>query len=175
MAAAAKALERERLTQANLVAFDNRSLANLFAVSPNLCGRKFELKVDSVRFVGHPRSILPDKDEEEWASPEWKKAVDEGKKKKKKREEIKTTTTTTTTTEAPEGATAITDKEDTDKKETGEKKKEEEEDDEEEEEEAVLNMFVVVFALSARTSYSVVKQYHDLAMDIAQAIRNEEL
>lgn len=33
-------------------------LSTLFAVKPELCNRKFELKVNDVRFVGHP-TLLP--------------------------------------------------------------------------------------------------------------------
>ncbi len=38
-----------------------------------------------------------------------------------------------------------------------------------------ITMFVVVVALNSQTSYPVVKSYHELAKDIAQAIRNEEM
>ena len=32
-------------------------LSNLFAVHPKLCDEKFELKINDVRFVGHPVSL----------------------------------------------------------------------------------------------------------------------
>lgn len=37
-----------------LVGFPDQVLSNLFAVKTQLCGKKFELKVNDVRFVGHP-------------------------------------------------------------------------------------------------------------------------
>jgi hypothetical protein len=40
-----------------LPAFPSKDLANLFAVSSKLCGEKFELKINDVRFVGHPVSM----------------------------------------------------------------------------------------------------------------------
>lgn len=35
----------------------DKVLSNLFAVKPELCGKKFELKVNDVRFVGHPTQL----------------------------------------------------------------------------------------------------------------------
>lgn len=37
-----------------MVFFPSQVLSTLFAVKPELCERKFELKVNDVRFVGHP-------------------------------------------------------------------------------------------------------------------------
>lgn len=37
--------------------FPSKVLSNLFAVHPRLCDRKFELKINDVRFVGHPISL----------------------------------------------------------------------------------------------------------------------
>lgn len=37
-----------------LTGFKDEVLSTLFAVKPELCNRKFELKVNDVRFVGHP-------------------------------------------------------------------------------------------------------------------------
>ncbi|XP_067140481.1 GATOR1 complex protein NPRL3 isoform X2 [Centruroides vittatus] len=37
----------------------DKVLSNLFAVKPELCGKKFELKVNDVRFVGHPTQLSP--------------------------------------------------------------------------------------------------------------------
>lgn len=37
-----------------VVGFVDSVLANMFAVSSKLCGQKFELKINDVRFVGHP-------------------------------------------------------------------------------------------------------------------------
>ncbi|GLV44413.1 Nitrogen permease regulator-like 3 [Carabus blaptoides fortunei] len=41
-----------------LTGFKDEVLSTLFAVKPDLCNRKFELKVNDVRFVGHP-TLLP--------------------------------------------------------------------------------------------------------------------
>ncbi|XP_077525983.1 GATOR complex protein Nprl3 isoform X1 [Haemaphysalis longicornis] len=38
----------------NLVLISDKALSNLFATKSDLCNRKFELKVNDVRFVGHP-------------------------------------------------------------------------------------------------------------------------
>lgn len=37
-----------------LVGFEDKTLANLLAVKTKLCGSKFNLKIDDVRFVGYP-------------------------------------------------------------------------------------------------------------------------
>ena len=44
----------------HLTGFSDETLANIFAVSSKLCGSKFELKLNDVRFVGHPVSLEPD-------------------------------------------------------------------------------------------------------------------
>lgn len=44
-----------------LTGFKDEVLSTLFAVKPELCNRKFELKVNDVRFVGHP-TLLPSKE-----------------------------------------------------------------------------------------------------------------
>lgn len=41
-----------------LSGFTDEMLSTLFAVKAELCNRKFELKVNDVRFVGHP-TLLP--------------------------------------------------------------------------------------------------------------------
>ena len=46
--------------QGQLHGLSDETLANLFSVSKDLCGSKFELKVNDVRFVGHPVSLEPD-------------------------------------------------------------------------------------------------------------------
>ncbi len=145
-------LRGERLSRANLVAFDNKTLAHLFAVSPALCDEKFELKVDLVRFVGHPRSIEPLPNEV---------VADEGKSAASSQPAA--TAAAASPSEVPSSSTSPS------------TSALDEDDPEDKKDESALTMFVVVFALSARASYSVVKQYHELARDVAQAIRNEEL
>lgn len=49
--------DQDRLDASSLITFPNKELSNLFAVSQSLCGSKFELKIDDVRFVGHPYSL----------------------------------------------------------------------------------------------------------------------
>ncbi|GAB6027325.1 hypothetical protein CHUAL_001607 [Chamberlinius hualienensis] len=41
----------------HLIGFSDKLLSNLFAVKTKLCGRKLELKVNDVRFVGHPMEV----------------------------------------------------------------------------------------------------------------------
>jgi hypothetical protein len=43
-----------------LTGFSDETLANIFAFSKSLCGSKFELKLNDVRFVGHPISLEPE-------------------------------------------------------------------------------------------------------------------
>ncbi|KAJ8673394.1 hypothetical protein QAD02_004656 [Eretmocerus hayati] len=45
-------------THGNLTGLSDEVLSTLFAVKPELCESKFELKVNDVRFVGHP-TLLP--------------------------------------------------------------------------------------------------------------------
>ena len=45
------------LAASSLAEFPSKVLSNLFAVSPKLCDEKFELKINDVRFVGHPLSL----------------------------------------------------------------------------------------------------------------------
>ena len=44
--------------------FPSKVLANLFCVSSKLCDDKFELKINDVRFVGHPVSLEVKPEEE---------------------------------------------------------------------------------------------------------------
>lgn len=46
------------ICKGQLSGFTDEMLSTLFAVKPELCNRKFELKVNDVRFVGHP-TLLP--------------------------------------------------------------------------------------------------------------------
>lgn len=45
----------------NIIAEADETLCNIFSVRPNLCGHKFEIKINNVRHVGHPISLLPSK------------------------------------------------------------------------------------------------------------------
>lgn len=42
------------INKGNLTGITDEVLASLFAVKPELCNQKFELKVNDVRFVGYP-------------------------------------------------------------------------------------------------------------------------
>lgn len=48
------AKECESLNADNLPTFSNKVLSNLLAAHPSLCDNKFELKINDIRFVGHP-------------------------------------------------------------------------------------------------------------------------
>ncbi|GFV12196.1 GATOR complex protein NPRL3 [Trichonephila clavipes] len=43
--------------ECSLTGFDDKLLSTLFAVKPELCGEKFELKIENVRFIGHPTHL----------------------------------------------------------------------------------------------------------------------
>ncbi|XP_017769595.1 PREDICTED: nitrogen permease regulator 3-like protein isoform X2 [Nicrophorus vespilloides] len=45
---------RSNINKCQLTGFTDEVLSSLFAVKPELCNRKFELKVNDVRFVSHP-------------------------------------------------------------------------------------------------------------------------
>lgn len=47
----------ESLSAENLPEFPSKVLSNMFAVHSELCDKKFELKINDVRFVGHPLSL----------------------------------------------------------------------------------------------------------------------
>jgi len=47
---------------AKVIGITDNSFSNLFAVNIKLCGQKFELKVNDVRFVGHPMFLTRDGD-----------------------------------------------------------------------------------------------------------------
>lgn len=53
------ASETDRLQMRNVIGENDEALCNMFSVNPNLCGQKFEIKINSVRHVGHPMSLLP--------------------------------------------------------------------------------------------------------------------
>lgn len=53
------AQEQDRLQFKSVIGENDEALCNLFSVHPNLCGQKFEIKINSVRHVGHPMSLLP--------------------------------------------------------------------------------------------------------------------
>lgn len=42
------------ISKGSLTGISDEVLSSLFAVKPELCNQKFELKVNDVRFVGHP-------------------------------------------------------------------------------------------------------------------------
>ena len=46
--------ECESLNAGHLPTFPNKVLSNLLAAHPSLCDNKFELKINDIRFVGHP-------------------------------------------------------------------------------------------------------------------------
>ncbi|XP_060804161.1 GATOR complex protein NPRL3 [Amyelois transitella] len=50
--------QTSNICQGQLSGFTDEMLSTLFAVKAELCNRKFELKVNDVRFVGHP-TLLP--------------------------------------------------------------------------------------------------------------------
>ena len=56
-ATSAASVESNNLRTENLPEFPSKVLSNLFAVHPKLCDQKFELKINDVRFVGHPLSL----------------------------------------------------------------------------------------------------------------------
>ncbi|XP_056608635.1 GATOR complex protein NPRL3 isoform X3 [Triplophysa dalaica] len=52
--------EQTPLTDEQLVAgFSDSILATILATKSDMCGKKFELKIDNVRFVGHPTLLQP--------------------------------------------------------------------------------------------------------------------
>lgn len=51
-------LEQDLVQLRNLIGENDDALCNMFSVNPNLCGQKFEIKINSVRHVGHPMSLL---------------------------------------------------------------------------------------------------------------------
>lgn len=54
------------INKENLTGFTDEVLSSLFAVKTELCNRKFELKVNDVRFVSHPTLLqLRNKQEKE--------------------------------------------------------------------------------------------------------------
>lgn len=60
-------MQHFRLNEQTLPAFQSKHLSNLFAVPKDLCERKFELKIDDVRFVGFPCSLeILDEDKYKW-------------------------------------------------------------------------------------------------------------
>lgn len=52
-------IEQDLLQFRNIISENDEALCNMFSVNPNLCGQKFEIKINSVRHVGHPMSLLP--------------------------------------------------------------------------------------------------------------------
>lgn len=50
--------EQDRLQSRSIINENDEALCNMFSVNPNLCGQKFEIKINSVRHVGHPMSLL---------------------------------------------------------------------------------------------------------------------
>ncbi|GAB0099511.1 GATOR complex protein NPRL3 [Sergentomyia squamirostris] len=56
--------QTSNIYKGNLFGFSDEVLSTLFAVKQELCNRKFELKVNDVRFVSHPTLMQPKKDEQ---------------------------------------------------------------------------------------------------------------
>lgn len=59
-----QSLPFQNSTNGNLTGLSDEVLSTLFAVKPELCETKFELKVNDVRFVGHP-TVLPSRNDKE--------------------------------------------------------------------------------------------------------------
>lgn len=53
------ASEQDLLQLQSVIGENDEALCNMFSVNPNLCGQKFEIKINNVRHVGHPMSLLP--------------------------------------------------------------------------------------------------------------------
>lgn len=53
--------QTSNIYKGHLTGFQDEVLSTLFAVKPELCERKFELKVNDVRFVGHPTLLQSSK------------------------------------------------------------------------------------------------------------------
>ncbi|XP_064477969.1 GATOR1 complex protein NPRL3-like [Ornithodoros turicata] len=53
----AKTAETSHKNLASLVQISDKALSNLFATKSELCNQKFEVKVNKVRFVGHPMQL----------------------------------------------------------------------------------------------------------------------
>lgn len=51
--------EQDRLQIRNVISESDEALCNIFSVNPNLCGQKLEIKINNVRHVCHPMSLLP--------------------------------------------------------------------------------------------------------------------
>ena len=51
------AVLEKNLRADNLAEYPSKVLSNMFAAHPKLCDKKFELKINDVRFVGHPISL----------------------------------------------------------------------------------------------------------------------
>lgn len=49
---------KDRLQFQSVINESDEALCNMFSVHPNLCGEKFEIKIGSVRHVGHPQSLM---------------------------------------------------------------------------------------------------------------------
>ncbi|XP_040581661.1 GATOR1 complex protein NPRL3 [Lepeophtheirus salmonis] len=62
-------ISNKDLTWENLADFPSSVLSNLFAVNPELCDSKFELKVNDVRFVGHPINLEITSEEAKYLPP----------------------------------------------------------------------------------------------------------
>lgn len=50
--------ENELLRYQSVINESDEALCNMFSVNPSLCGQKFEIKINNVRHVGHPMSLL---------------------------------------------------------------------------------------------------------------------
>jgi len=59
--------EPTNIKDGQLDGLSDETLANLFSVSKIMCGAKFELKLNDVRFVGHPVSLEPDTSSDSFA------------------------------------------------------------------------------------------------------------
>lgn len=50
--------EQDRSQIRNVICENDEALCNMFSVNPNLCGHKLEIKINNVRYVCHPMSLL---------------------------------------------------------------------------------------------------------------------
>lgn len=138
--------EQDRLQFRNVIGENDEALCNMFSVNPNLCGQKFEIKINSVRHVGHPMSLLTPTLSNNQFNPMSSKAISQHRQAH--HHQINLSLASYDCLTAPNSSHNIN--------------------------QGDITSFNIVCALRASANYDIVDCYHDLSKRLAIALSFEE-
>lgn len=142
--------ERDMLQLQNVIGENDEALCNIFSVNPNLCGHKLEIKINNVRYVCHPMSLM---------SPQQQTSIspDNSFRNKFTSNEINNKTTHHRNNLVSGEGSSYHTQSNIIGSQHGD-----------------ITSFNIVFALRSSASYDIVDCFHDLSKRLAIALSSEE-